>query len=104
MKKRNIVIHWLVLLMLIATIAACAATRTQESAGEYVDDSVITTKVKSLLAEDDFLKSFQISVESFKGTVQLSGFVNSQQAVDKAAEITRGVEGVKSIKNNLIVK
>jgi osmotically-inducible protein OsmY len=104
MKKSNIVIHFLVLLMLIATLAACAATRTQSSVGEYVDDSVITTKVKSLLAEDDFLKSFQISVESFKGTVQLSGFVNSQKAIEKAGEIARSVQGVKSIKNDLIVK
>jgi len=104
MKKRNIVIHFLVLLMMIAAFAACASTRTRESAGEYVDDSVITTKVKSLLAEDDLLKSFQISVESYKGTVQLSGFVNSQKAVDKAGEIVRSVNGVKSIKNNLIVK
>jgi osmotically-inducible protein OsmY len=104
MKKRNIVIHFLVILMLIATFAACASTRTRESAGEYVDDSVITTKVKSLLAADDFLKSFEISVESFKGTVQLSGFVNSQKAVDKAVEIVRSVKGVESIKNNLIVK
>ena len=104
MKKRNIVIHCLVLLMLIATFAACASTRTHESAGEYVDDSVITTKVKSLLAKDAFLKSFQISTETYQGTVQLSGFVNSQQAVDKAGEIVRSVKGVKSIKNNLIVK
>ena len=104
MKKRNIVIHFLVLLMLIAIFAACASTRTRESTGEYVDDSVITTKVKSLLAADDFLKSFEISVESFKGTVQLSGFVNSQKAVDKAVEIVRSVKGVESIKNNLIVK
>ena len=104
MKKRNIVIHFLVLLMLIATFAACASTRTHESAGEYVDDSVITTKVKSLLAANDFLKSFEISVECFKGTVQLRGFVNSQKAVDKAAEIVRSVKGVESIKNNLIVK
>jgi len=104
MKKRNIVIHFLVLLMLIATFAACASTRTQESTGEYVDDSVITTKVKSLLAADDFLKSFQISVETFQGTVQLSGFVNSQQAVNKANEITRSVKGVKSVKNDLVVK
>ncbi len=103
MKKRTVVIY-LVFIMLIATLAACAATRTRESTGGYVDDSVITTKVKSLLAEDDFLKSFQISVETFKGTVQLSGFVNSQKAVDKAAEITRSVKGVKSVKNNLIVK
>jgi hypothetical protein len=75
--------------MLIVAFAACASTRTQESAGEYVEDSVITTKVKSLLAADDFLKSFQISVETFKGEVQLSGFVNSQKAVDKAVEIAR---------------
>ena len=104
MKKRTIVIHCLVILMVIATFAGCASTRTSESTGEYIDDSVITTKVKSLLGADDFLKSFQIGVETFQGTVQLSGFVNSKQAVDKAAEITRSVKGVKSIKNNLIVK
>jgi osmotically-inducible protein OsmY len=103
MKKRNFVIHCLVLLMLI-TLVACASTRTHESTGEYVDDSVITTKVKALLAQDDFLKSFQISVETYKGTVQLSGFVNSQQAVDKASQIARSVNGVTSVKNNLIVK
>lgn len=104
MKKRNIVIHFLLLLILITTFAACASTRTHESAGEYVDDSVITIKVKSLLAADAFLKSFQISVETYQGTVQLSGFVNSQKAVDKAGETVRNVKGVKSIKNNLIVK
>ena len=104
MKKRNIIIRFLVVLVMIAAFAACASTRTQSSPGEFVDDSVITTKVKSLLASDDFLKSFEISVESFKGTVQLSGFVNSQKAVNKAAEITRSVKGVTSIKNNLIVK
>jgi len=101
---RNIVIRCLVLLTLIATFAACAATRTHESTGEYIDDSIITTKVKSLLATDDFLKSFQINVETYKGTVQLSGFANSQKAVDKAGEIVMSVNGVKSIKNNLIVK
>ncbi len=104
MKKRNVLIGYLVLLMLVATFAACASTRTHESTGEYVDDSTITTKVKALLAEDDFLKSFQISVETYKGTVQLSGFVNSQDAVNKAGEITRSVKGVRSVKNNLIVK
>jgi len=104
MKKRTIVIHCLVILMVIATFAGCASTRTSESTGEYIDDSVITTKVKSLLGADDFLKSFQIGVETFQGTVQLSGFVNSKQAVDKAVEITRSVKGVKSVKNNLIVK
>jgi osmotically-inducible protein OsmY len=104
MKKSNIVIHCLVLLTLMAAFVACASTPTRESTGEYIDDSVITTKVKSLLAEDDFLKSFQIGVETYQGTVQLSGFVNSRQAVDKADQITKGVKGVKSVKNNLIVK
>jgi osmotically-inducible protein OsmY len=69
MKKRSIVIRYFVLAMLMVAFAACVSTRTQESAGEYVDDSVITTKVKSLLAADDFLKSFRISVGIFKGTV-----------------------------------
>jgi len=104
MKKRNIVIYFLALLMLIATFASCASTPKHEGTGEYIDDSVITTKVKSLLAADDFLKSFQISVESRKGIVQLSGFVDSQKAVSQAGKITRGVEGVKSVRNDLIVK
>ncbi|HME43881.1 MAG TPA: BON domain-containing protein [Syntrophorhabdales bacterium] len=104
MKKRNVFIPFLLVLMLIATFASCASTPKQESTGEYVDDSVITTKVKSLLAADDFLKSFQIGVESYKGIVQLSGFVNSQNAVDKAGQIAGSVKGVRSVKNNLIVK
>jgi osmotically-inducible protein OsmY len=93
-----------VLLTLIGTLAACASTRTQESTGEYVDDSVITTKVKSLLAGDDFLKSFQIGVETYKGIVQLSGFVNAKETADKAVQIASSVKGVKSVKNDLIVK
>jgi osmotically-inducible protein OsmY len=104
MKKRNMLIGCLMLLMLVAALVSCASTSKQEGAGEYVDDSVITTKVKSLLAADDFLKSFQIGVETYKGIVQLSGFVDSQKAIDKAGEIASGVKGVKSVKNNLIVK
>jgi len=104
MKKNHIVIRFLVVLMMIAAFVACASTPKQESTGEYIDDSVITTKIKAQLAEDDFLKSFQIGVESRKGIVQLSGFVNSQAAVDKAGQIARGVKGVISVKNDLIVK
>ena len=104
MKKRNRFVGYFVLVMLMVAFVACASTSKQESTGEYVDDSVITTKVKSLLAADDFLKSFQIGVETYKGTVQLSGFVNSQKAVDKAVQITRSVKGVTSVKNDLIVK
>ena len=104
MRKRNIVTCCLAFLLLIGTIIGCASTRTTESTGAFVDDSVITTKVKSLIAADDFLKSFQISVETYKGVVQLSGFVDSPQAADKAGDIAKNVNGVKSIKNNLIVK
>ncbi len=104
MKKRNVVIACLVLVALIVTLMACAGSRTQESTGEYMDDSVITTKIKAQMLGDDFLKSFQISVETFKGVVQLSGFVNSQKAADRAAQLAASVRGVKSVKNHLIVK
>jgi osmotically-inducible protein OsmY len=105
MKKGYIVTsRFLLVLMMIAAFAACASTPQQSSTGEVVDDSVITTKIKTMLASDDFLKSFQISVETRKGVVQLSGFVDSQRAVDKAGQIARGVEGVKSVKNDLIMK
>jgi osmotically-inducible protein OsmY len=104
MQKRNVFIGCLVVLILFVTFVASAASSEQESAGEFVDDSVITTKIKSLLAGDDFLKSFQISVETRKGIVQLSGFVNSQDAAKKADQIVKGVSGVKSVRNNLIVK
>jgi osmotically-inducible protein OsmY len=104
MEKRNIVIRYFVLVMLFATFVACASTSKHESTGQYIDDSVITTKVKSVLAADDFLKSFQISVETYKGVVQMSGFVDSQKAVDTAGQIARSVKGVISVKNDLIVK
>lgn len=104
MKNRNIIIRIIILLTMIAFMGACASTPKKESAGDYIDDSVITTKVKSQLAGDDFLKSFQISVESRKGIVQLSGFVDSKDAVKKAGKIADGVQGVVKVENDLIVK
>jgi hyperosmotically inducible protein len=89
---------------MIAAFIACASTPKQESAGDFIDDSVITTKIKSLLAKDDLLKSFEVRVETRKGIVQLSGFVSSQQIADKAGEIAGSVAGVASVKNDLIVK
>lgn len=82
----------------------CASTRTHESAGEYIDDSVITTKVKAEILNDPSLKYFQISVTTYKGIVQLSGFVDSAQAVRRAGEVASGVRGVSSVRNDLIVK
>jgi osmotically-inducible protein OsmY len=104
MKKSYNIIRFIVVLIMIAAFVACASTTKQSSTGEYFDDSVITSKIKTQLATDDFLKSFQISVETYHGTVQMSGFVDSQSTIDKAGQIARGVAGVKSVKNDLMVK
>ena len=90
--------------VLLASLLGCAATSKQEGTGEYVDDSVITAKVKAAVLNEPSLKSSEINVETFKGTVQLSGFVNSQADINKAVEVARGVGGVKSVKNDMRVK
>ena len=89
---------------LMATALGCASTATSEGTGEYVDDSVITTKVKTAIFNEPTLKSAEINVETFKGKVQLSGFVNSKQDVDKAVMVARTVKGVESVKNDMRVK
>jgi len=104
MKTRNFVIKSILIFALLIAVASCASTPTRSSTGELIDDSVITTKVKSLLAADSLLMSFEISVETFKGTVQLSGFVSSKDAVEKAERIAKSVQGVKTVKNDLIIK
>jgi osmotically-inducible protein OsmY len=104
MAKRHRILSILICIGLIAVFLGCASTPTRESTGEYVDDSVITTKVKAEIFNDPSLKVFQINVETFKGEVQLSGSVDSAQMVKKAGEVARGVPGVKSVKNDLIVK
>ena len=104
MVKRHRMVSILICIGLVAVFAGCASTPTRESTGQYVDDSTITTKVKAAIFNDPSLKVFQINVETFKGEVQLSGFVDSSQSVSKAGEVARGVHGVKSVKNNLIVK
>jgi osmotically-inducible protein OsmY len=104
MVKRHRIFSILICIGLITAFVGCASTPTKESTGEYVDDSTITSKVKAAIFDDPALKVFQINVETFKGEVQLSGFVDSAQAVKKAGEVARSVGGVKSVKNNLIVK
>jgi osmotically-inducible protein OsmY len=89
---------------LLAFFVGCAATPKQEGTGEYIDDSVLTTKVKAAVFNEPSLKSAEINVETFKGVVQLSGFVNSQADINRAAEVARGVTGVKSVKNDMRVK
>jgi osmotically-inducible protein OsmY len=90
--------------LLIATALGCASTPKQEGTGEYVDDTVITGKVKKAIFDEPTLKSAEINVETFKGIVQLSGFVGSQVAENKAVEVSRTVPGVKSVKNDMRLK
>lgn len=101
--KRKFTLSLLFLLLTFA-LASCASTQKQSSTGEYIDDSVITTKVKTLLIKDVALKGFQINVKTYKGIVQLSGFVDSPKTVQRAGEIAGSVQGVRSVKNDLIVK
>jgi osmotically-inducible protein OsmY len=104
MVKRHRLLSFLICIGLITVFIGCASTPKREGTGEYLDDSAITTKVKAAIVAEPTLKVFQINVETFKGEVQLSGFVDSAKSVTKAGEVARGVKGVKSVKNNLIVK
>ncbi|OON63619.1 transporter [Massilia sp. KIM] len=88
------------------TAVGCASSSdpTTKTAGEYVDDAVITTKVKAALAADPNVKATEVNVETYKGDVQLSGFVAQPQDAQRAVEIARGVKGVTSVKNDIRVK
>jgi hypothetical protein len=104
MAKRHRMLSSLLCITLVTAFLGCASTPTRESSGQYLDDSAITTRVKAAIFDDPSLKVLQINVETFKGEVQLSGFVDSAQSVRRAGEVARGVQGVKSVKNDLIVK
>jgi osmotically-inducible protein OsmY len=88
----------------LSTVVGCASTATQESTGQYVDDTAITTKVKAAIFKDDVLKSAEVNVETFKGVVQLSGFVGSAADIQRAATIAQSVGGVRSVKNDMRLK
>ena len=92
------------LVVAFAALAACASTARQEGTGEYVDDTVITTKVKAAVLNDPSLKSAEINVETFKGRVQLSGFVSSQAGMNQAVALAREVKGVSSVANDMRLK
>lgn len=91
-------------LLMLVFLAACVSPQDQTKAGEYIEDSVITTKVKAAIFNEPTLKSAEINVETFKAVVQLSGFVNSGADMNKAVEVTRGVNGVQSVKNDMRLK
>jgi osmotically-inducible protein OsmY len=85
-------------------LAGCASTATHQSTGEYVSDAVVTTRVKAAIVKDPVLKATEINVETYKGTVQLSGFVKDKQAIAKASDVARSVDGVTSVKNDIRIK
>ena len=91
-------------LCLAALLAACSATPSKESTGEYIDDSVITTRVKSAFVQDKLVDAAEVKVDTFKGYVQLSGVADSQSEIERAAQIALKVPGVKSVRNDLRLK
>ena len=103
MKKINTFTALVATTILLATLG-CASSRTHEATGQYVDDSVITTKIKSAILGEPGLKVSEINVETFKGVVQLSGFVSSQADINSAVMVAKNVKGVSSVKNDMRVK
>jgi osmotically-inducible protein OsmY len=88
----------------LTALAGCASTPRQESAGQYIDDTAITTSVKAAIFGEPTLKSAEINVETFKGRVQLSGFVSTRANIDRAVQVAQQVKGVTSVANDMRVK
>lgn len=103
MNTKNIK-RWALIAVALASLAGCAGTATQESTGEYFDDTAITTRVKSAFVSDKEVSAMNISVETFKGTVQLSGFAKNAREAEKAETIARNVKGVKNVKNDIRIR
>ncbi len=103
MNKHRYAMAALIILLLTALVAH-AEDPTKRSTGKYIDDKVVSTKVKAALLQDPEVKVLQVHVETFDGVVQLSGFVDKPEHILRAAEIAKGVEGVKSVKNDLVLR
>ncbi len=104
MKQVSKLLSAIFLAATLISVVGCASTPQKEGTAEYIDDSVITTKVKAAIFNEPTLKVAEINVETFKGVVQLSGFVNSQGDINKAVAVARGVRGVISVKNDMRLK
>jgi osmotically-inducible protein OsmY len=104
MRKLKLITRVLLALVLVLSVAGCAGNKVTESTGEYFDDSIVTTKVKSAFLADSRLRSMDITVNTFKGAVQLSGFVNSPDVVTRAVQVARTIKGVRVVNNSLVVK
>lgn len=97
-------IHLILLGLLLAVLSACAPSGTHRGTGEYIDDTAITARVKTALATDPQAKATEVQVETFRGTVQLSGFVESSESAARAAQLARDVPGVKSVRNSMVIR
>jgi osmotically-inducible protein OsmY len=104
LKQRLFLVKFLVCVGLITAFLGCEATQKTESTGQGVDDAVITTKIKTAIFQDPSLKTLQIDIKTYKGTVQLSGFVDSALNVQRAGEIAGKVAGITQVKNDLVAK
>jgi hyperosmotically inducible protein len=104
MSKLNLITRFLLALFLIMSIAGCAGSKVTESTGEYLDDAMISAKVRTAILTDSRLRSMDITVTTFKGAVQLSGFVDSSQVAARAVQIVRTIKGVKLVNNSLVIK
>jgi hypothetical protein len=104
-KMKNLkIVSALIAALMLTTVVGCASTAKQESTGQYVDDTMITTSVKTAILNEPSLKVAEINVETFKGVVQLSGFVRSQENIATAVNVARGIKGVTSVKNDMRLK
>ncbi len=97
-------IHLILLGLVLAILSACAPTGAHRGTGEYIDDAAITTRVKTAFAADPEVKATEVQVETYKGTVQLSGFVESPESATRAAQLARDVPGVKEVRNSMVVR
>jgi len=104
MKNLRTYVTVVLLAFAMVAVVGCAAPAKQQTAGEYIDDTVVTTRVKAAIFDDAELRVNEIKVETFDGVVQLSGFVSTQANINRAVQMVRGINGVKSVKNDMIVK
>ncbi|NMG45400.1 BON domain-containing protein [Aromatoleum toluvorans] len=100
----RIIARTTLLAAVLTALTACSGTPTRESTGEYIDDSVITTRVKTAFVQDKAVDALDIKVVTFKGAVQLSGFANDKQEMERAVQLARNVKGVTSVKNDIRLK
>lgn len=102
--KNTKIVSTLIAALMLTAVVGCTSSPNQQTAGQYIDDTVVTTSVKTAILKEESLKSAEINVETYQGVVQLTGFVRSQDNIATAMNVTRGVNGVKSIKNDMRLK